>query len=180
MKPTTLHALETVFPGLSVDEAYEFLTLVYEQQLRQTIFPDDHVDVISLVPSDLARHDVVARFLRNLVIKDTSATDAQLAERAAAAFNIFAADTNQSPPELLEAAQKALDSSPIIVEVQRFIWNHETRLGPARVATGPAYVKAFITDTTLERISVELAVNGHAFTVRYNECPVSALEIMAR
>lgn len=177
MKQATFRALETVFPGLSIEQTLEFLLLVYEQNLRETLFPGEGVAVISLVAAELACHEVVSRFLLERVRESPTATVQDLVRQASTAFNIFADDGNP-PQELVDAAYKALDSSPVVVEVQRFTWEHEMRLGSAKIAAGPAYIKAHVDGTTLETVTSQLAATGHPFSVRYIDEHVSLLDLV--
>lgn len=80
-----------------------------------------------------------------------------------------------SREDLADVVFMMLDET-IVVEVTRYRCGQNCRLGDARVADGPAYVKAHSAVGPLGDLCVWLSENGHTFTVRHRDVTLSIID----
>ncbi len=68
------------------------------------------------------------------------------------------------------------ENASVVVEVTRQCCGHNVRVGDARIAEGPDYVKCHIDAGPLAGVCLALVEGGHTFSVRFVDEHVSMLE----
>lgn len=70
--------------------------------------------------------------------------------------------------------------TPIVVQVVRYTYKHESVVGPARVVRGEPYVLCHHDSRDFTTLVLGLADTGHTFTVEVDDKPISLLEMAER